>query len=284
MTTELTQIPPPYTSMVKAFVRRELFAAERGIALTEPDAAEFADLTFALYQFFKHNSHIGVNQYIRDRHIFTLAREITSFCHLSIHVAMNHTFKETVSSGIDLIASAAVLKKPALPLKEMNSDNLLVWADHVAEASAIDLHNRASIHQWITDQIGTSFLDYVRYFGHLYGSTSSHIAEAFLVGLFGLRDAWPRFVDPRVFIDHYAIGNTQFDFAILEERFPKIVIKLDDDRAVDRQELEPATRQSLQTAGWKVIYFHRREIENDLDRCVQQLNRTLKGLPLAGAL
>ena len=278
---------PPYKALVNGFVRHELFMLEEGAAMHMPQPDLFADLAFGLYAFFKRDSHIGMNRLVQDAHIFALAREITYYCANSISVVMNHALKDQVSAHIHQIQRIFAEQRPALLLPDASTEDVRVWHEQMLAANALDIQQRVDFQAVLVEQIGNTFLEGMARFGELYNECSTPVEEAFLIGLFGLRDSWPRLLDSAAFTSHYAIGSYRVAFIIVDHH-RRIAIDIEshspDERTTEMGAADRARNRYLENEGWKILHFHRREIEMDLNRCIQIVNHTLKGLPLAGAL
>jgi very-short-patch-repair endonuclease len=127
-----------------------------------------------------------------------------------------------------------------------------------------------------------TFVSTLRSFFEIYDRCQSPLEHAFLIGAACSTDykygkygflSWNQLLTPDIFDAQYVFRNYRLDFAIQhKEKGIKIAVELDGhtyhERTVEQAVNDRSRDRELALHGWKVIRFHRKELETNLRKCV----------------
>jgi very-short-patch-repair endonuclease len=193
---------------------------------------------------------------------------------------INISLRDFLGESFSSIQEIWSRDKPKSLVDNIEAEDLEEWVIQMRKATSLDGLRRREIQELVKKKIRAEFVAQIARFYELFAISQSPLESAFLVGLFASHNAWPELLNPKFLETQYEIGTYRLDFALFPKNNSKIAIELDGhtyhERTEDQAVHDRARDRFLQENGWSTLRFHRKEIEENLDRCIDQVNRIIQ--------
>ena len=231
------------------------------------------------------------NPFIDDHDRLNFTKEFLHFCDQTANLTVNsflfeelekikQSQKEFMESKEKLISTLTPLNEKSTP--EEAEAYMKEIRDLHKEANKTDGDTPKKFEEFFLKFISVTFTN----FADLIKKCDSPLEVAFIVGFLSYATdetlGWSLITNPEHFDGQVNIDKYKIDFVIRDsEEKVKIAIELDGHtyhEKTENQAVNDRTRdRTLIRKGWKLLRFHRREIEQDLEGCIKQVGETYRG-------
>ncbi len=269
-------IEPLFTEIATSLTKKHFLVRTDDVisrAVAE-DWKPYVDLAFKLHTTFT-NLLTAENTFISEKTAFTFSRQLLNIFDGLAYAVVSPEISKEILEQIEVA-------------KQLHHDNMpdMPDADSLDDVKAFTEKIKKLVSQYSNSmneaevklrELTTKFI-----FAHtqrlltLFQSCESPLEKAFLIGLVAY-DPPPYYLWARneIFFSQLKTGNYRLDFAVQDTASGiKVDIELDGHNYHEKTEEQAVSDRSrdrtLLQQGWKVVRFHRKEIEEDLEGCIKQ--------------
>lgn len=269
-------IEPLFTEIATFLTKKYLLVRTDGIVSQSvaEDWKPYVDLAFKLHTNFT-NLLIAENTFVDERTAFVFSRQLLNIFDGLAYAVLSPNISQEILEQIEVAKKLNQDSMPDMP----DTDSLDDVNEYIGKIKKLASQYRDSMSNAETQlrDLTTRFIfAHVKRLVSLFQSCESPLEKAFLIGLVAY-DPPPYYLWARneLFFSQLKSGSYRLDFAVQDTRPGiKVNIELDGHNYHEKTEEQAVSDRSrdrvLLQQGWKVVRFHRKEIEEDLESCIKQ--------------
>lgn len=287
MATEANPIYAKIGEVTEAIFDSYWLRLEKDKSIDEYDSwSDYADNTYEISVVFR--DRLKESNFVLDRLVFDFGKKVLVIAEVGVYSALRQKDEEVkqffsrqksenekIKGSLEKLSAEYEERKGEGLLEDPNYKLLMARKKEFTEALGDEYKG---IKEEMVGHALRVVMSSLSHYIEMLQKCETPLEEAFLAGIF----AWTELWYPEKFVCQHHEGEHSLDFALFQKDEEgnisgKIDIEIDEhthDEKTLKQATEDTQRDSeLEGQGWKVLRFHRQEIEEDLRGCIESLRK-----------